>query len=289
MQKLSIRVDPADADLVSGCLFEAGASGIEEQSETEATALVTYSEEPGELERLRERLLELLAALPPLVREPSVELSELDPDYGRAWLDYLKPEWLTSTLVMQPTSTPDPDPVPGVQVLRYHPQQAFGTGGHPTTRLAARAVQAWVEANPGQALLDVGTGNGVLAMVGLVCGASEAVGLDIDEQAVRAAAANAESNTLAARARFSTQPLGELARRFPLVVANIDAPTLEALAVSLAGCTERTLLVTGLLLEQCAEIETAFRAAGLALRDREELEDWCLLSFEPALTKPDRL
>lgn len=287
MQKLSIRVDPADADLVSGCLFEAGASGLEEQNEPEATELVTYAEEPGELEQLRQRLLELLEALPELVRPPSFELTALDANFGRAWLDYLKPEWLTSTLVIQPVHSPDPGP--GIQVLRYHPEPAFGTGGHATTRLAARAVEEWVRANPGRALLDVGAGNGVLAMVGLVTGAREALGIDIDDGAVRAATANAELNALASRAHFSSLPLAELARSFPLVVANIDAPTLAALARPLAACTEETLLVTGLLAEQCAEVEAAFEAAGLELRQRQELEDWCLLRFEPALTKPDRL
>ncbi|HEY6722825.1 MAG TPA: 50S ribosomal protein L11 methyltransferase [Polyangiaceae bacterium] len=287
MQKLSIRVDPADSDLVSGCLFEAGAGGIEEQSETEATVLVTYGDDPNELDQLRRRLGELLEALPPLVRPPSFELTDLDPNFGQAWLDYLKPEWLTSSLVIQPVSSPDPGP--GVQVLRYHPELAFGTGGHATTRLAARAVQAWVQARPGEALLDVGTGNGVLAMVGLLAGAREAVGVDIDENAVRAANANAALNGLADRARFSALPLAALGASFPLVVANIDAPTLAALSTPLARCTEETLLVTGLLAEQCAEIEASFASAGLELRERQGLDDWCLLRFEAALTKPDRL
>ena len=147
----------------------------------------------------------------------------------------MKPERLTDTLLIQPVHSPDPDP--GVRVLRYYPELAFGTGGHATTRLAARAVEAEVQAKPGAALLDVGTGNGVLAMVGLLAGASEAVGLDIDENAVRAATANAELNGLEDRARFLTLPLGELDATFPLVVANIDAPTLLALAGALARCT----------------------------------------------------
>lgn len=287
MQKLSIRVDPADADLVSGCLFEAGAGGVEEQGEPDATVLVTYGDDPEALEQLRLRLSELLDALPALARPPRIELIELDANYGRAWLDYLKPEWLTNTLVIQPLNSPDPGP--DIQVLRYHPELAFGTGGHPTTRLAARAVLAWVQARPGEALLDVGTGNGVLAMVALLAGAREALGLDIDENAVRAATANAELNGLAARARFSALPLAELDATFPLVVANIDAPTLAALALPLARRTLDTLLVTGLLTEQSSEVEAAFRSAGLELRERAELDDWCLLRFEPVLTKPDRL
>jgi len=279
MQKLTIRVDPADADLVSGCLFEAGATGIEEQSETEATALVMYAKDPSDLELIQQGLVELLEALPPLSRPPSFELTALDPNFGQAWLDYLKPEQLTIRLMMQPLGSPDPGP--GVQALRYHPELAFGTGSHPTTRLAARAVEELVLAKPGHSLLDVGTGNGVLAMVAVVSGAREAVGLDVDETAVRAAIANATLNGLGERTRFLAVPLAELSERFPLVVANIDAPTLEALASELARCTGETLLVTGLLTEQCADIEAAFRGVGLELRERRELEDWCLLRFEP--------
>jgi len=279
MQKLTIRVDPADADLVSGCLFEVGAVGIEEQSETEAALLVMYAEDPSGLELIQQGLLELLEAMPPLSQPPSFEISALEPNFGQAWLDYLKPEQLTSRLIMQPVGSPEPDP--GVQVLRYHPELAFGTGSHPTTRLAARAVEELVLATPNISLLDVGTGNGVLAMVGVVSGARETVGLDIDETSVRAATANASLNGLSERTRFLAVPLAEIKERFSLVVANIDAPTLAALARELAARTEETLLVTGLLTEQCADIEAAFRSVGLELRERRELEDWCLLRFQP--------
>jgi len=277
MQKLSIRLDPRDADLVSGLLFEAGARGIEEQNETEATLLVLYADDEAELERIQDNLLQRLHALPKLERPPSFELTPLDADFGRAWVDYLKPEWLTSTLVIQPASSPDPGP--GVQVLRYHPELAFGTGGHPTTLLAARAVAEFVGEHPGVELLDVGSGNGVLAMVGLVCGASSALGLDIDPVAVRSATANAELNGLGARCRFDVLPLEKLDRSFALVVANIDAPTLQQLASALCVCTRGTLLVTGVLSEQSAEVEASFEAVGLRLRERQELEDWCLLRF----------
>jgi ribosomal protein L11 methyltransferase len=280
-------VDPRDADLVSSLLFDAGAGGIEEQNEPEATVLVLYAEAAAELERIQDGLLELLQALPELERPPSFELCALDADFGRAWVDYLKPEWLTSTLVIQPASSPDPGP--GVRVLRYHPELAFGTGSHPTTLLAARAVAEFVGAHPGVELLDVGSGNGVLAMVGLVCGASDALGLDIDPVAVRSASANAELNGLGARCRFDILPLEKLERGFALVVANIDAPTLQQLASALCACTRGTLLVTGLLSERSAEVQASFEAVGLRLTGRQELEDWCLLRFEPTLTKPDQL
>src|SRR5688572_20274630 len=228
MHKLSIRLDPSAADLVSGLLFEAGARGIEEQNETEATLLVLYADAAAELERIKDSLISLLEALPELERPPSFELTPLDADFGRAWVDYLKPEWLTNTLVIQPASSPDPGP--GVRVLRYHPELAFGTGSHPTTLLAARAVAEFVADHPDIELLDVGCGNGVLAMVGLVYGASYALGLDIDPVAVRSATANAELNDLGARCRFDVLPLTKLDKSFALVVANIDAPTLLELA-----------------------------------------------------------
>ena len=287
MQKLSIRLDPGDADLVSGLLFDAGARGIEEQNETEATVLVLYADAAAELERIQGTLLQMLDALPELERPPSFELTPLDADFGRDWVDYLKPEWLTSTLVIQPASSPDPGP--GVRVLRYHPELAFGTGGHPTTLLAARAVADFASDHPGVELLAVGSGNGVLAMVGLVCGASRALGLDIDPVAVRSATANAELNELGARCHFDVLPLAELDQSFALVVANIDARTLQQLAGALCACTRGTLFVTGLLSEQAAEVEASFAAVGLRQSASQELEDWCLLRFEPTLTKPDQL
>ncbi|CAI5474011.1 unnamed protein product [Closterium sp. Yama58-4] len=78
--------------------------------------------------------------------------------------------------------------------ITLEPGLAFGTGDHPTTRLCLRWLRSVV--TPGCTLLDYGTGSGVLAIAGIKMGAAAAVGVDIDELSVAAAAHNASLNSI---------------------------------------------------------------------------------------------
>ena len=128
-----------------------------------------------------------------------VELREIyddDRSWATAWMRYLVQEPLGESFVLQPVG----DHTPAFQDrtrLWYEPRLAFGAANHPTTRLAAAAVEAECRRRPGRRLLDVGTGNGVLAMIGVCSGASSALGIDIDPECVSAARHNAGINGLA--------------------------------------------------------------------------------------------
>ncbi|GJP63066.1 hypothetical protein CLOP_g20140 [Closterium sp. NIES-67] len=78
--------------------------------------------------------------------------------------------------------------------ITLEPGLAFGTGDHPTTRLCLRWLRSVV--TPGSTLLDYGTGSGILAIAGIKLGAAAAVGVDIDELSVAAAAHNASLNSI---------------------------------------------------------------------------------------------
>jgi ribosomal protein L11 methyltransferase len=275
MHVLSIRVDPSRLDLVSGLLFELGVSGFEERTEPKTMCLVVYSEHPAELHALQTRLVARLAELH--VCAPDFAVERLDDAWRTNWTEYLGPEWLTDNLVIQPASSPAPSGQP--TVIRFLPRLAFGTGGHPTTKLAARTVARWNEATPGRTMLDVGTGNGVLALVACVKGAACALGLDLDPLAVHSATENARLNGLSERVRFETTPLDQVPGSFDLVVANIDAPTLRKLGPQLCDRTQTMLVVTGLLHEQRSEVEACFVALGMRLSEVAELDGWCLLEF----------
>ncbi|GJP50059.1 hypothetical protein CLOM_g9205 [Closterium sp. NIES-68] len=78
--------------------------------------------------------------------------------------------------------------------ITLEPGLAFGTGDHPTTRLCLRWLRSVV--TPGSTLLDYGAGSGILAIAGIKLGAAAAVGVDIDELSVAAAAHNASLNSI---------------------------------------------------------------------------------------------
>ena len=110
----------------------------------------------------------------------------------------------------------------GRTVLHLEPGLAFGTGTHETTRLCMELLEQYVK--PGASVLDVGCGSGILSVAALLLGAERAVGVDIDELAVKTAVQNAELNHV--EDRF-TALCGNLTDRvegtYDIVVANIVA------------------------------------------------------------------
>src|SRR6185436_8647169 len=105
---------------------------------------------------------------------------------------------------------------------------AFGTGLHPTTALCLETLQEELEVARPSAVLDVGTGSGVLALAALLLGVPQAHGIDIDDEALRVVAENARVNGLEARLELSRDGPETLSGAWPLVFANVlPAPLME--------------------------------------------------------------
>lgn len=288
MFELRVNLDARLTDALGGCLFEAGAGGVQEHDDDEGTWLVVYCESESEartLERAVDEFRERVRSALPDAEVGPVQIREASQDWQATWLEALQPARLTDTLVLCPTHAAAPEDAK--ELLWYEASACFGSGDHPTTRLAARAVERVCQAAASSAgtkpfgLLDVGSGTGVLCFVGLRRGATRAVGVDIDPFAVTSAERNAALNDLAELCRFSTDSVADLTERFELVVANIDAPTLTELAPAIAGrlAPEGTLLLTGLLEEQVPEVLARYRALGCVERQRTGEGDWALLEL----------
>ncbi|MCL1842448.1 MAG: 50S ribosomal protein L11 methyltransferase [Defluviitaleaceae bacterium] len=122
-------------------------------------------------------------------------------------------------------------PAPGEIVFTIEPGSAFGTGQHETTGLCISALQEFLK--PGDTLLDIGCGSGILSIIGLLLGASEVVACDIDPAgAVSATKKNARLNPIDlnrlhihAGDAMSDEPLRTeiLSRKYDVVAANIVA------------------------------------------------------------------
>ena len=132
-------------------------------------------------------------------------------------MKFLKPERICDSFVLQRVGDTTAAPE-GTTRLWFSPRLVFGVGSHPTTQLAAQALQDALRTRPGQTVLDVGTGTGVLAMVAAKLGAARVVGLDILPEAVQAARENAIENDVADVCSFSTAAVGSISERFELVV-----------------------------------------------------------------------
>ena len=130
---------------------------------------------------------------------------------------------------------------------------AFGTGSHPTTRLCLQWLEANLVASKKPTMLDYGCGSGILAIAAKKLGAATTVGVDIDSQAIEAAAYNATQNSV--DIAFSTTDV-VLDFVADITVANILANPLKVLAPLLASHTQSggKLALAGILDHQADDI-----------------------------------
>ena len=160
--------------------------------------------------------------------------------------------------------------------IRLDPGLAFGTGTHPTTRLCLR----WLDANlkHGETVIDYGCGSGILAIAAMKLGASHAVGVDIDEQALLAARRNALQNRTAVSFFAAADELTSPAN---MVVANILANPLVVLAPLLARLTVAggQVVLSGVLATQADEVRVAYRP-WFNMHTAEPEDEWMLLAGE---------
>ena len=113
-------------------------------------------------------------------------------------------------------------------VLRLIDAAAFGTGLHPTTALCLEALEEAVDIGPPDAVLDVGTGSGILALAALMIGVPRAQGIDIEDEALRVAAENARLNALDQRLQLTRGGPEAVTGTWPLVLANVlPGPLIE--------------------------------------------------------------
>jgi len=161
-----------------------------------------------------------------------------DQDWERAWMDTYAPlRFGTRTWIVPWNHELPPEArAADAAVVRLDPGLAFGSGTHPTTSLCLR----WLDALAGEGVLDgatvldFGCGSGILALAALKLGAARAVGVDNDPQAILATRDNAGRNVVADRIEVFL-PHEEPAGTYPVVVANILATALDALADTLAA------------------------------------------------------
>ncbi len=152
-------------------------------------------------------------------------------------------------------------------VIEIDPGLAFGTGQHPTTAMCLRSLEDFLR--PGESLLDLGTGSGILAIAAAKLGAGRVVALDVDPQAVKAARQNAVANAVAEIVEVSEGTLAEevdVPIAFDLIVANISSVAIQRLASALARVLAPggVLVASGFLEDAVEGLSRAFAEAGLS-------------------------
>lgn len=162
-------------------------------------------------------------------------------------------------------------------VVRLDSGRAFGSGTHPTTRMLLGWLAEKGAELAGSAVLDVGTGSGVLAVAAAMLGASPVVGVDIDADAVDVARQNCAINGVEGRVSLEVVGAGRPAaydRQYDVVLANLTAAALASEAERIVGCVApgANLLVSGLLPGQWDHVAASF--GGMAVTNELVLDGW---------------
>ncbi|HSN74998.1 MAG TPA: 50S ribosomal protein L11 methyltransferase [Anaerolineae bacterium] len=190
---------------------------------------------------------------------------------GRRWM--VTPSWLD--LAVEPPLLP----------IRLDPGSVFGRGDHPTTRLCLLALERHLK--PGAAVLDLGTGTGILAIAAAKIGSGRVLAVDTDAEAVRVAQVNAALNGVASIVRMEKGSLAQVRAgqwdlaQADVVIANILAHVIITFfeqGLAQAITPKGLLVVSGILHSQTPEIRARLQWHGLELMAEERLAEWsCMI------------
>jgi ribosomal protein L11 methyltransferase len=204
-----------------------------------------------------------------------------DEDWAEAWLRYSSSVRAGDRVVVTAPWFTAYEPAPEEIVVSLETGLAFGSGGHAATRLAVDGLETVVR--PGDRVLDVGTGTGILALVAARLGASAVDAVDIDPVAVRVARENVARNDLADIVRVELGSVGPdqpFSETYDVVVANNIAKILIELAAGMTSAVRAggTLILSGIADYREESVRETYEALGWRLVQREQ-DDWVMLIF----------
>jgi ribosomal protein L11 methyltransferase len=199
-------------------------------------------------------------------------------DWAADWRRGLGPRRIGDHVVVAPTWT-RPELRTGDVLILIDPQMAFGTGEHASTRGVLRIMQQCVR--PGDEVLDVGTGSGVLAIAAVLLGARRAHGVEADSDALINAAENVERNGVTDRVTLAHACVDEayLSDRpgaHDLIVANVLSSVLRPLLPAFLRALRPGggLILAGILQAEASLVRSAAATAGFTLEREDSEDEW---------------
>ena len=206
-----------------------------------------------------------------------------DEEWKDRWKEFLKPAALGYSFVATPPwidmSEYDCE-FDDREVIRINPGMAFGTGLHETTSLSADFLETYI--HEGDKVLDVGCGTGILSIVASKLGASEVLGIDIDDEAVAASIENSEANDVHNVVIKKADLTEGVDFKADIVVANL----LTNLVVRLTGDIRNHLdsggryIMSGILTTQQDQVIAALKENGFEMLAVAQLGEWCAIAAE---------
>jgi ribosomal protein L11 methyltransferase len=268
---------------VAAQLWAAGTTGIEiSEDGPEVITLRAYFDAAPDEERMRESIAHALglAGLPAAALRALRSLTVADQDWLAEWKKGYAPIPLGERLLVTPswklTEVGETDRV----IVQIDPGMAFGTGTHETTRGCLEMLENYWD---GGALLDVGTGTGILAIAAVkLHPGAQVIGFDVDPEAIEVARENAEINGVADVLDLEVNKLSSYhGAEFDVILANLTADVLIPLANDFKEAIKSSgvLITSGILREQEREVAEALSPAGFGVIEIKPDGEWVTIAF----------
>ncbi|MGM9987906.1 MAG: 50S ribosomal protein L11 methyltransferase [Bacillaceae bacterium] len=202
-------------------------------------------------------------------------LSEVDDeDWATAWKQYYHPVRISERITVVPTWE-EYTPSEGELIIELDPGMAFGTGTHPTTTMCVRALEKYVQ--PGDTIIDVGTGSGVLSIAAAKLGAKRVEAYDLDMVAVTSATENITLNKVNDVVTVGQNNLlNGIEGPVDIVVGNLLAKIVMLFVDEAARVVKPNglFITSGIIESQQAEIEEELTKHGFVVEEVLKIEDW---------------
>ncbi len=252
------------------------------EPDCEKTAVIGYVPDSSETDNIIDQIRRRLKDLESLNIRTRMLLETVDDkDWAHAWKEHFHVTRITDQIVVRPTWKRF-EPGPKDLVIDLDPGMAFGTGTHPTTVMCIQLIEQFIK--PGESVLDVGTGSGILLVASRLLGASRLTGIDIDQTAVTVSNENLLKNRIEPSCfQLYCTELSSLTPKqetFDLVVANIFAHVLADLMHDLKKRSRPggTLILSGIVKERLSDVEAAMNRAGLTLVETRYIDEWVAIA-----------
>ncbi|MBK5442610.1 MULTISPECIES: 50S ribosomal protein L11 methyltransferase [unclassified Peribacillus] len=205
-----------------------------------------------------------------------VSISEVnEEEWATAWKKYYNPVKISERFTIVPTWE-DYTPVSSDElIIELDPGMAFGTGTHPTTVMCIQALERTVQ--PGDLVVDVGTGSGVLSIAAALLEAKQVQSLDLDDVAVQSAKQNVELNNVQDRVSVSQGNLLDgVNEQADVVVANILAEVIMLFTDDVAKVVKPGgyFIASGIIQPKKQDVKDAIIASGFTVEETILMEDW---------------